>query len=73
MSMPQAKRAVNYAVDKSSGEEDDEEDAFTSEKNRGRAAKRRKTSIDSENEDVFIADAQADDFIDESKLSSPTR
>lgn len=71
--MSQAKRAVNYAVDKTSGEEDDEEEAITSKKSKRRAAKRRKTSVDSEDEDVFVADAQADDIIDEGKLSSPTR
>lgn len=69
---PQAKRTVNYAVDQSSGEEDDEEEACQSNKIRGRAAKRRKTQVDSEDEDVFVMDARAEDnVIDEGQLFRP--
>ena len=73
--MLQAKKAINYAVDKSSGEEDDAEDqeAFNfakANKSRGRAVKRRKTGVRSDDDDVFVEDAAAkEDVVDEGQLS----
>ena len=61
----QAKKTVNYA--ESDGEDDEEEDIFKpvrSNKTRGRALKRRKTSDASEEED-FAEDLGIDEVVDE--------
>ena len=65
----QAKKAVNYAIDPESDEEDeDDEDAFKPTK-KGRASKRRKTSVESD-DDVFVEDdAVQSDVVEEGKLT----
>ena len=70
----QAKKAVNYAVDMDSGEEEDDDGGFNptpGNKPRGRASKRRKMSIecDDDEDDVFIVDAvEEDDVVEEGAL-----
>ena len=68
----QAKKAVNYAVDVDSEEEDDGGfNPTPGTKPRGRVSKRRKTSVESDDEDddVFVADAvEEDDVVDEGML-----
>lgn len=76
-----AKKAVNYAVDQDSDdEEDDADDAFKPIQ-KGRASKRRKTSVESD-DDIFVGDAAAendvveeDDFVvdDDSDEAMPTK
>ncbi len=73
--MIQAKKAVNYVVDKSSGEEDDDDDAAfnptSMSKKRGRASKRRKTSLESDDDDIFVVNAEAGaDVVDEGNFSN---
>lgn len=70
----QAKKAVNYAVDKSSGEDEDfDEEAFnptTKTKSQGRATKRRKTSVESDDDDIFDEGAAlVEAFLEEGWLS----
>ena len=64
---------INYAVDGSSGEEDEEEDAvkpIRANRSRERASKRRKTSVESDDDDVFLEDAETDyGAVDEGKSS----
>lgn len=61
---------MNYAVDESSGEEDDDDGVFNP--NRARATKRRKTSVEDTDEDVFVANVGAeDDMAEEGMLPSP--
>ena len=68
----QAKKAVNYAVDVDSEEEDDGGfNPTPGTKPRGRASKRRKTSVESDDDDddVFVADVvEEDDVVDEGML-----
>lgn len=62
----QAKKVVNYAVDVESGEEEDDDEGFNptpGNKPRGRASKRRKTSVESDDDDIFIGDAEVEDEI----------
>ena len=67
-----AKKAVNYAVDVESGEEDDDDEGFNptpGNKPRGRASKRRKTSVESDDDDIFIGDAVVEDeIVDEGEV-----
>ena len=71
----QAKKAVNYAVDVDSEEDDD--DGFNPTpgiKPRRRASKRRKTTIESDedDDDIFVADAvEEDDMVGEGMLNPP--
>ncbi len=66
-------KAVNYAVDASSEEED--EDLFKPTKSnasQGRASKRRKTVVETDDDDVFVADAEVEaDIIDEDDFVVP--
>ena len=68
----QAKKVVNYAVDVESGEEEDDDEGFNptpGNKPRGRASKRRKTSVESDDDDIFIGDAEVEDeIVDEGKV-----
>ncbi|KAF6226948.1 hypothetical protein HO133_008389 [Letharia lupina] len=76
-----AKKAVNYAVDPDSDEDEDEDDDAFKPTRKGRASKRRKTSVESD-DDVFVGDGAAeddvveeDDFVvdDESDEVMPTK
>lgn len=66
----QAKKPVNYAVDKSS-DEDDDDDAFNptiARRDRGRPVKRRKTSLESDADDVFLDNVGSEnDVVDEGR------
>ncbi|KAL2038341.1 hypothetical protein N7G274_008990 [Stereocaulon virgatum] len=66
-----AKKAVNYAVDVESEEEDDGFNPTPGTKPRGRVSKRRKTIIESDedDDDIFVADAvEEDDMVGEEDL-----
>ena len=62
----QAKKAINYAVDSDSDQDEDEQDVFIPTR-KERASKRRKTSVDSD-EDIFVGDHTAENGVsDEGK------
>ncbi len=59
---------MNYAVDPDSDEDGDDEDVFKPTR-KGKASKRRKTSVESDDdEDVFVNDGAAEiDVVEEGK------
>lgn len=65
----QAKKVVNYAVDPDSDEDEDDEDAFKPTQKR-RASKRRKTSVESD-DDIFVGDGAGEDDVFEEGKSAP--
>lgn len=63
----QAKKAVNYAVDPDSDEDEEEEEEAFKPTKKQRASKRRKTSIESD-DDIFVGvDAAENDVVEEGK------
>ena len=57
---------MNYAVDPDSDEDEDDEDVFEPTR-KGRASKRRKTSVESD-DDIFVNDGAAEiDVVEEGK------
>ena len=59
---------MNYAVDGSSDEEEDDNASDTfrpiqASKGRGRAVKRRRTSVKSDNDDIYTTNAEAEDDV----------
>lgn len=59
---------MNYAVDADSDSDNDDDDAFKPTQ-KGRASKRRRTTVESD-DDVFVGDGAAEnDVVEEGKLA----
>ena len=70
--LPQAKKAVNYAESADEDDDEDEGDVFRpvrSTSTRGRASKRRRTSLDDESADEFLAEEDHDGAVDGGELT----
>ena len=66
MSARQAKKVISYAIDPDSDEDEDDEDAFKPTR-KIRPSKRRKTSVESD-DDIFVGDGASDnDVVEEGK------